>query len=102
MSPRRKRLGARCRSCGAPVVFFRSPFTSNVRTFDPEVLEASHPLTGVKVFPVLVKAAMRPGDLVALLRERHGLTQIQAETEAAAHPHYRLHDCEPTEGTTDA
>lgn len=93
MSPRRG--AARCRSCKAPVLFLRSPFTSNVRTFDPTPVEPSHPLAGVKAFPVLGgTAAYKPTDLADLFQVQRQCSSADAAAEVQDVPWFRLHECQ--------
>jgi hypothetical protein len=78
-------------------VFYRSPFTGNVRTFDPTPVEPSHPLAGVKAFPVLGgTAAYRPGDLVELLQVQREATETEAADEVRDMPWHLFHECPPT------
>lgn len=93
MSPRRG--PARCNSCQAQVVFFRSPFTSRPRTFDPKPVEPSHALAGVKAFPVLGgTAAYQVDELVQLLQVQRSCTRHEAEVEVWDLPWHRLHQCD--------
>lgn len=95
MSPRRE---PRCRDCQQPIVFFRSPFTGNVRTFDPIPVEPSHPLAGVKAFPVLGgTAAYRPGHLAELLQVQRHCSDTEAADEVQDLPWHVIHDCHGTD-----
>ncbi len=95
----RRRGPARCRSCQHPVVFFRSPFTLNVRTFDPKPVTSGHPLAGVKAFPVLGRAAFKPADLADLFQQQRQTSLTEAEKEVADSPWFVLHECPDTEGS---
>lgn len=91
MSPRRQ---ARCRSCDAPIVFFRSPFTANVRTFDRTPVDADHPLAGVKAFPVLGgTAAYRPAHLAEMLQVQRMCSDEAAYAEVRDMAWFLLHEC---------
>lgn len=99
MSPRK---AAKCRECQAPVEFFRSPFTGNVRTFDPTPVTESHPLAGVRAFPVLGgTAAYRPADLVELLMVQRHATETEVADEIRDMPWHLLHDCPPSSTPKD-
>lgn len=100
MSPRRQ---AKCRSCGAPVVFYRSPFTANVRTFDQTPVTADHPLAGVKTFPVLGgTSAYRPAHLAEMLQVQRMCTDTEAADEVRDLPWFRLHECPQAEAEAEA
>jgi hypothetical protein len=78
------------------VAFFRSPFTGNVRTFDPKPVEPSHPLAGVKAFPVLGGThAYRPVDLVEVLQLRDEISESEAADEIRDMPWHLFHECPP-------
>lgn len=84
----------RCRGCQQPVVFFRSPFAGNPCPFDPTPVEPSHPLAGVKAFPVLGGTqAYRSGDLAAVIQTRDEITQSAAEAEVQDMPWFLIHTC---------
>lgn len=91
----------RCRDCKAPIAFFGSPFTGSLRAFDPRPADA-HQLR--PSYPVENNTrAWRDRDLVEDLMVRTGITQAEAEEEAAAMPRHTLHTCpitdtEPEEG----
>lgn len=87
---------ARCRGCKKPVEFFYSPFTENVRTFDPTPVAASHPLAGVKAFPVLSRHAYRPADLVVVLQHQRSCSDVEARAEISDMPWHLLHECPQT------
>lgn len=88
------RKAPRCRVCQQPVTFFRSPFTGNVRTFDPVPVDESHPLAGVKAFPVLGgTAAYRPGELTELLQVQREVTASEAADEVRDMPWHLIHEC---------
>jgi hypothetical protein len=90
------RKAPRCRDCQEPVVFFRSPFTGNVRTFDPVPVEPSHPLAGVKAFPVLGgSAAYRPAHLAEVLQVQRYCSDAEAAAEVQDLPWFLIHDCRP-------
>ena len=95
MSPRRQ---AKCRACGVPVVFYRSPFTRNVRTFDQTPVTSAHPLAGVKAFPVLGgTAAYRPTHLAEMLQVQRMCTDTEALAEVNDLPWHRFHECREAE-----
>ena len=94
-----RRGPARCNTCKAPVVFYRSPFTGKVRTFEAKPVEPSHPLAGVKAFPVLGgTAAYKPAELVELLQVQRQCSDAEASNEVRDMPWHLIHDCPPTEG----
>lgn len=90
---RGRRGPARCRGCDAPVIFLFSPFTSSLRTFDPTPVEPSHPLAGVKAFPVLSRRAFRPADLVEHLQVLRECTSSEARDEIQDLPWHLIHEC---------
>ena len=95
-----RRAPARCRTCHAPVVFFRSPFTSKVRTFDTAPVPPSHPAAGVAAFPVLGgTASYRPTDLSEVLQQQRQCSDEAAREEIRDLPWHQLHTC-PTTNTT--
>lgn len=82
------------------MLFLRSPFTTNVRTFDTTPVEPSHPLAGVKAFPVLGgTAAYKPADLVDLFQVQRQCSDADAAREVQDVPWHLLHEC-PAEGPT--
>lgn len=83
---------ARCRTCHDPVVFFRSPFTGNVRTFDPKPVDGHHDLA-VKAFPVLGRAAYKFAPLVELIQIQRECSDTEAEAEVRDMPWHFIHDC---------
>lgn len=94
-----RRGPARCNTCTAHVVFFRSPFTGKVRTFDAKPVEPSHPLAGVKAFPVLGgTAAYKPADLVELLQVQRQTSDADAAAEVQDMPWHVIHECAPEGG----
>lgn len=95
MTPRRG--PARCRTCDRPVVFFFSPFTAALRTFDPSPVEPSHPLAGVKAFPVLSRRAYKPAELVELLQVQRQCSDAEAADEMRDIPWHLIHECHPTD-----
>lgn len=99
MSRRRargRRGPARCRDCGLPVIFLFSPFTAALRTFDPTPVEPSHPLAGVKAFPVLSRRAYRPAELVEHLQVLRECSLGDAQDETQDLPWHLIHEC-PTD-----
>ncbi|WP_181312492.1 hypothetical protein [Nocardioides campestrisoli] len=77
-------------------MFFRSPFTSQVRTFDPKPVDSSHPLAGVTAFPVLGgTAAYRPAALADHLQVQRGCSLPEASAEVLDMPWHLLHECPP-------
>lgn len=89
-----RRGPTRCRTCRQPVVFFRSPFAGNPCPFEPTPVEPSHPLAGVKAFPVLGGThAYRPGDLTDLLQVQREVTQTEAADEVRDMPWHLIHEC---------
>lgn len=102
---RRRNRGRRggpslCRGCGAPIVFFFSPFTGSLRTFDPKPVEPSHPLAGVKAFPVLSRRAFRPAELVDHLQVLRECSTSDAQDEIQDLPWHLIHEC-PTDNQKD-
>lgn len=86
----------RCRDCGQPVTWFRSPFAGNPCPFDPTPVEPSHPLAGVKAFPVSGGThAHKPNELAAHLMVRREITQTEAENEVRDMPWHLIHTCPP-------
>lgn len=101
MSPRDRT--ARCNRCQAPVVFFRSPFTSKPRTFDPRPVEPSHALAGVRAFPVLGGTqAYQVDKLVELLQVQRSCTLHEAEVEVWDMDWFMLHSCDQATGDRPA
>jgi hypothetical protein len=92
----RGRRGPRCRDCDAPVIFLRSPFTGNYRTFEAIPVEPSHPLAGVRAFPVLSRTAYRPADLAEQLQIQRQCSRSEAEDEVQDMPWHLIHEC-PTD-----
>lgn len=99
-----RRGPARCKDCRAHVVFYRSPFTGKVRTFEAKPVEPSHPLAGVKAFPVLGgTAAYRPAHLAEMLQVQRMCSDAEAADEVRDMPWYLIHDCHGDEqGAGDA
>lgn len=94
-----RRGPARCNACSAPVVFFRSPFTGKTRTFEAKPVEPSHPLAGVKAFPVLGgSAAYRPAHLAEVLQVQRMCSDAEAAAEVQDMPWHLLHECQDVEG----
>lgn len=94
-----RRGPARCNGCRAHVVFYRSPFTGKVRTFEAKPVEPSHPLAGVKAFPVLGgTAAYKPADLVEHLMVQRQCSEVEAADEVRDVPWHLLHECTPVDG----
>ncbi len=87
---------ARCHGCKVPVVFFRSPFTGNLRTFDPKPVDGHHALA-VKAFPVMGRTAYKFSPLVELIQIQRECSEPEAEDEVRDMPWHFIHDC-----TTDA
>ena len=92
-----KRGPAKCRGCHAPVVFFRSPFTPNLRTFDPTPVTGVHPLAGVKAFPVQGRAAYKPPHLAELLQVQRSCSDTDAAAEVQDMTWHLLHECTTAE-----
>ena len=92
MSPQR---GPKCRGCEAPIVFLRSPYTKNPRPFDPKPVDASHPLAGVRAFPVLGPNAYLPADLAEHLQVQRQTTLTAAQDEVRDLPWHLTHECPP-------
>ena len=90
---------ARCRSCDRPVIFLRSPFTSNVRTFDPTELDG-RTTSNPNAYPVLGRAAYRVTELAALLQVQRGASLGAVEDEIRDLPWHQLHTCTPDTSTT--
>ena len=93
------RAPARCRQCTRPVVFFRSPFTSKIRTFEPKPIDGRHDLA-VTAFPVLGRSAYKFAVLVDLIQVQRECTADEAEAEVRDMPWHFPHDCD-TPTTTD-
>lgn len=81
---------ARCRTCQAPVVFFRSPFTGKSRTFEPTSIDGRH-LLAVDAFPVLGLQAFKFADLVEHIQVQRQCSSEEAEAEVRDMPWHRLH-----------
>lgn len=93
-----RRGPARCNGCGAHVVFFRSPFTGKTRTFEATPVEPSHPLAGVKAFPVLGgTAAYRPAHLAEMLQVQRMCSDAEAADEVRDMPWHLIHECHPAD-----
>lgn len=89
-----RREPARCRACRRPVVFFRSPFTTGVRTFEPDPVTTSHPGAGVIAFPVLGgTAAFKRSDLRRRLITQRGCSPKEADEEINDMPWHKFHTC---------
>ena len=91
---------SRCRTCREEIDFFRSPFTGNVRAFDIAPVDPTHPLAGVRAFPVLGRAAYKQADLVEVVQVQRGCSDVEAADEIRDMPWHLLHDC--TTSTDDA
>lgn len=81
---------ARCRTCDAPVAFFRSPFTARLRTFDPTPIDGHHPLA-VDAFPVLGRSAFKFAELVEHIQVQRQCSTDEAAAEVRDMPWHRLH-----------
>ncbi|SDC45232.1 hypothetical protein [Nocardioides lianchengensis] len=90
---------AKCRTCRRPVVFLRSPFTGNVRTFDPTPVDGHHPLA-VNAFPVMGRTAYKVVDLVELIQVQRQCSDVEADAEVRDMPWHVPHEC-TTPSTTD-
>lgn len=88
----RRQVPARCRNCKAPVVFFRSPFTSNVRAFNPKPVDMRTPLVDA-AYPVLGRQAYKFADVVDELTALRRCSTAEAEEEAQDLPWHTLHAC---------
>lgn len=88
-----RRGPARCRKCRTPIAFFRSPFTDSPRAFELQPVDATHPLAGVKAFPVHngVKA-YRPHHLAELIQVRQHCSDEDAMAEVRDMPWHLLHE----------
>lgn len=100
----RRRRPARCRGtdCGAPIVFFRSPYTGNTRAFDPTPVDGHDPGPGL-AFPVMGQAAYKVPVLVELLQVQRQCSDAEAAEEVRDMPWHRIHQCTTpptTEGET--
>lgn len=90
---------ARCRGCGARIVFFTSPFTGRPRAFDPTPVDMGRQLTR-RAYPVENDTtAWKYLDLVEALMMRLGCGRAEAEEEARQLPWHTPHDCNEEEGT---
>lgn len=78
-------------------MFYRSPFTGNLRTWEAKPVEPSHPLAGVKAFPILSRTAYRPSDLADHLQVLRETTRAEAEQEVQDIPWHLLHECPTTD-----
>ena len=93
-----RRGPARCNTCKAPVVFYRSPFTGRPRTFEAKPVEPSHPLAGVKAFPVLGGThAYRPAAVMEVLQLQNQCSDAEAAAEVQDLPWFLIHECPPTD-----
>lgn len=93
-----RRGPVRCNGCGAHVVFFGSPFTGKRRTFDPTSVDDTHPLAGVKAFPVLGGTrAYKQADLVELLQVQRRCSDVEAADEVRDMPWHVVHECPPAD-----
>lgn len=81
---------ARCRTCSAPIAFYRSPFTGKLRTFDPTPIDGHHPLAALG-FPVMGRQAFKFADLVELIQVQRQCSTNAAEAEVRDMPWHRLH-----------
>lgn len=98
-----RRGTARCNNCSAHIVFFRSPFTGRVRAFDAKPVEPSHPLAGVKAFPILGgTAAYKAADLVDLLQVQRQTSDADAAAEVQDMPWHLFHECPELDSTDSA
>lgn len=91
---------ARCRTCNAPVVFFRSPFTGRLRTFDPTPVDGHHPLAGATAFPVQGRSAYKPAALVDQVQVQRACSDTAAAAEVRDMAWHVLHECPPDPSTT--
>jgi hypothetical protein len=89
---RKRPIAARCRSCKAPVVFFRSPFTGNVRAFNPKPIDMRTPLVEA-AYPVLNRRAYKLHDVIEELVVVRRCSTAEAEEEARDLPWHTLHAC---------
>lgn len=97
-----RRGPARCNTCSAHIVFFRSPFTGKRRTFDPAPVTGLHPLAGVKAFPVLGgTAAYRPAHLAEMLQVQRMCSDAEAADEVQDMPWHLIHECPADDAATD-
>lgn len=77
------------------MVFIFSPFTAALRTFDPTPVGPSHPLAGVRAFPVLSRKAYRPAELAELLQVQRETSLVDAQDEIQDLPWHLTHECPP-------
>lgn len=91
----RRRGPARCRDCGTPVVFLRSPFTGSMRPFNPTPVDGRDPLA-VTAYPVLGRAAFKYADLVEHIQIQRGCSDTEAADEVRDMPWRFIHDCTTT------
>ena len=93
MKTRRRQHGPpRCRSCNLPVAFFRSPFTGNMRAFNPKPVDMRTPLVDA-AYPVFGGQAYKLADVVDLLLVARRCSRAEAEDEARDLPWHTLHAC---------
>ena len=103
MSParrRRQRGPAQCRTCRAQVAFFRSPFTGQVRAFNPKPIDMRTPMVEA-AYPVYGRSAYRLADVVDLLMAERLCTRAEAEEEARDLPWHTFHACADDWGRSD-
>jgi hypothetical protein len=90
------RGGPKCRDCGAPIVFFGAPSSPKQCPFDPAPVAPSHPLAGVRAFPVLGgRKAYRPAHLAEVLQVQRMSTISAAQDEVQDLPWHLIHECRP-------
>ncbi len=84
---------SRCKrdGCGAEIVFFRSPYTGNLRAFDARPLDGRDP--GMDAFPVLGRTAYKFPVLVELIQVQRQGADVEAEREVRDMPWHALHNC---------
>lgn len=93
MSARKRHHGpTRCRNCKAPVAFFRSPFTGNVRAFNPKPVDMRTQQVEA-AYPVWNLRAYKLRDLVEDLLVARRCSHAEAEEEAHDLPWHTLHAC---------
>lgn len=89
---RRKHTGPPwCHDCRLPVVFFRSPFTGQLRTFNPKPVDMRQQLAGA--YPVYAGRAWKLADLVEEPMVIRRCSHEEARAEATDLPWHTLHAC---------
>lgn len=89
------RNAKRCRrrDCNAEIVFFRSPFTGNLRAFVAAPRDGHDP---GGAFPVWGRTAYKFPVLVELIQVQRECSDVEAASEVRDMPWHSIHDCAGT------